>query len=154
MHGIFKWNAEFKALPHFRIIFIEVIIVQDDRLAIDVFNGGHQEGDCRRSGAHGNGQRHRRQHMSRVIFLVQRFVAGNGPASSLDHIHVKAMLFIKAHRLRHDDRCRAGDGNKADIEFCLFRLAKVIQNGGLCLLHWKDGGNSRSKCGAAQHFGE
>src|SRR6476660_5916107 len=58
--------------------------------------------------------RHRRQHMRGVVFLVDGLVADHGPAGGLDDFDVQAVPGIKAERRRHDDRRGAGDRDEAD----------------------------------------
>ena len=57
--------------------------------------------------------------MRGVVFLVQRLVADHRPARGLDHLDVEPVLRVEAHRLRHDDRRRAGDRDEADLEVLL-----------------------------------
>src|SRR5262245_34959941 len=58
--------------------------------------------------------------MRSVVFLVKRLVANDRPARGFDHLDVEAMLGVEAHRLRHDDRRAAGNGDEADLEVLLF----------------------------------
>ncbi len=46
VHRIFERHTELEALPLLGITFIKVIVMQDNRLTIDVFNGRHQERRC------------------------------------------------------------------------------------------------------------
>ena len=69
--------------------------------------------------------RHRRQHMRGVVFLVDGLVADDRPAGGLHHFDIEAVLGIKAQRRRHDDRRRAGDRDEADLQVLLFRRASI-----------------------------
>jgi len=73
-------------------------------------------GDRGRADSQRDRQRHRRQHVGGVVFLVQCLVADHRPAGGLDHLDVEPVLCIKAHRLGHDDRRRAGDRDEADLQ--------------------------------------
>ena len=72
--------------------------------------------------------RHRRQHVRGVVFLVDGLVADHRPAGGLDHLDVEAVLLVEAHRLRHDDRRRAGDRDEADLEVLLLDRAALREH--------------------------
>ncbi len=154
VHRIFERHTELEALPLFGIAFIKMVVMQDNRLPVDVFNCRHQERGRGRTGPHGDGKRHGGEHMRRVIFIVQGLVARNRPARRLDHIDIKTVFLIKAHRLGHNDRCGAGDRNKADIKLGLFRRAQIIKDRRLDLIKRQDRRQCRHHRAAANHFGK
>ena len=78
-----------------------------------------------RADAQRDRERHRREHVGGVVFLVQRLVADHRPAGRLHHLDVEPLLRIEAHRMRHDDRRGAGDGDEADLEVLLLRRAAL-----------------------------
>ena len=63
--------------------------------------------------------RHRRQHVGGVVFLVDGLVADHGPARGLDDFDVEPVLLVEAERRGHDDRRGAGDRDEADLEVLL-----------------------------------
>ena len=75
-------------------------------------------------------ERHRRQHVRGVVFLVDGLVADHRPAGGLDHFDVEAVLGIEAHRRRHDDRRGAGDRDEADLEVLLLERPALREHFG------------------------
>ena len=104
-----------------------VLVRQRDRLAVDVLDGRDAPRDRVRPGAHRDRQRHRAQHVRRVVLAVQRLVADHRPAGGAHDVHVQAVAGVEAHRRRHDDRRRTGDADEADLEILLLR-----RGSGLC----------------------
>ncbi len=127
-----------------------MLYVQRDGLAVDVLHRRHDERHGGGTGAHGHGQRHRRQHVRGVVFLVDGLVAGDRPAGRFNHIHVKAILFIKAHGMGHDDGGGTGDGDKADIQLGLFQGTHFVLNRSLGCFHGEHGGQY-GRGGTATH---
>ncbi len=84
---------------------------------------GHREGDRLRAQPQRNRDRHRRQHVGCVVFLVDGLVADYRPAGGLDHLDVQAVLGIEAERRPHDDRRRAGDRDEAYFQILFLRAA-------------------------------
>ncbi len=120
VHRIVERHRELEALPRLRIALVLVLDRERDRLAVDVFHRRHRVGHRIGADAERDRDRHRREHVGRVVFLVQRLVADHRPARGLDHFDVEAVLRIEAHRVRHDDRRGAGDRDEADLEVLLF----------------------------------
>ena len=116
MHGEIKRNGEFEALPVFGVALVLVLHGERDRLAVDVLNGAERVGNRVRADTHGDGQRHRSQHVRGVVFLVERLVANDRPTGGLHHFNIKAVFLIKAKRVGHNNRRGASDGNKADLQ--------------------------------------
>mmetsp|Transcript_27891 Transcript_27891/g.52158 ORF Transcript_27891/g.52158 Transcript_27891/m.52158 type:complete len:723 (+) Transcript_27891:518-2686(+) len=154
VHRVFEGHAEGEALPLGRVALVEMFVGQHDRLTVDVLDGGHDVGFGHRPGAERHRQGHRGQHVAGVIFARERLVAGHGPAGGLDDLCVQPVAFVKAHRLRHDDRGGAGDRHEADVEIGLFGCAQLVQQGGLGLVHREDGGERGGKGTAAHHAHE
>ncbi len=71
VHRIVERHRELHALPGLRIALVLVLDRQRDRLAVDVLHRRHRVGDRVRAGAHRDRERHRRQHVRRVVFLVE-----------------------------------------------------------------------------------
>jgi len=65
---------------------------QRDALAVDVLDRRYGEWDRLRAEAEGERQRHRREHVGGVVFLVDGLVADYRPAGGLDHIDIEAVL--------------------------------------------------------------
>jgi hypothetical protein len=80
VHRIFERHAEGEALPLLGIALVLVLVVQHDRLAVDVFDGGHDVGGRCRSGAERHGQRHRGQHVAGVILAGSATCRGQRPS--------------------------------------------------------------------------
>ena len=127
VHRIVERHRELDALPVLRIALVLVLDRKRDRLAVDVFDRRHRVGDRIGAGAHGDRDRHRRQHVRGVVFLVDGLVAHHRPAGGLDHFDVEAVLLVEAHRLRHDDRRGAGDRDEADLEVFLLERPALRQ---------------------------
>ena len=72
-------------------------------------------------------ERHRREHVGGVVFLVDGLVADDRPAGGLDHLDVEPVLGVEAHRMRHDDRRGAGDRDEADLQLLLFQRAGALR---------------------------
>jgi hypothetical protein len=122
-----------------------VLVGERDRLAVDVLDGRDGIGNRVRAGAHRDGDRHRRQHVGGVVFLVDGLVADDRPAGGAHHLDVEAVLGIEAQRMRHDDRRRAGDRDEADLEVLLLdgtRLGEGL-GGGADGEEGGDGGGGR-----------
>ena len=119
VHRVVERHRELEAFPGFRIAVVLVLDGQRDGLAVDVLDRRRRVGDRIRADAHRDRQRHRREHVRGVVFLVQRLVADDGPAGGLHHLHVQAVLGVVAHRVRHDDRRGAGDRDEADLQILL-----------------------------------
>src|SRR5258706_14186373 len=64
--------------------------------------------------------------MARVVFLVQHLVADQRPARGFHQLHAQALLAIETERIGHDQRARAGDGDKADLEIFLLGRGLVL----------------------------
>jgi hypothetical protein len=86
-------------------------------------------GDGFEPDAHRDGDRHRRQHVRGVVFLVQHLVADQRPAGGLDHADVEALLLVEAQRVGHDQRAGAGDRDEADLEVLLLQAALFLGHG-------------------------
>ena len=128
VHRIVERHRELEALPRLRIALVLVLDRERDGLAVDVLDRRRGVGDRIRADAQRDRERHRRQHVGGVVFLVDGLVADHRPAGGLDHLDVEAVLRVEAHRLRHDDRRRAGDRDEADLEVLLLdrrRLART-----------------------------
>ncbi|VUD72839.1 hypothetical protein MET9862_03444 [Methylobacterium symbioticum] len=119
---VIERDRELEALPVLRIAVVFVLVGETDRLTVDVLDGRNREGHRVRAEAKGDGERHRRQHVGGVVFLVQRLVAHHRPAGGLHHLNVQALLLVEAHGLGHDDRRSAGDRDEADLEVGLLGL--------------------------------
>ena len=72
-------------------------------------------------------ERHGREHVGGVVFLVDGLVADHRPAGGLHHVDVEPVLGIEAHRVRHDDRRGAGDRDESDLELLLLRRAGTLR---------------------------
>ena len=121
VHRIVEGNGELHALP---ILWVALVLVLDgerDPLPVDVLDRGHGKRDRLCAQAQCDRNRHRRQHVRGVVFLVDGLVADHGPAGGLDDLDVKAVLGVEAERCRHDDRGCAGDRDEADLEILLFQ---------------------------------
>ena len=103
-------------------LHILVLDMQGNGLPIDVFDGRHVERLRDRSDAHRNRQWHRRQHMCRVDFPVDRPISDHRPPGRSFDRRIQTILLIEPQRFRHDDRCGAGDRNEADAQIFLFRF--------------------------------
>ena len=123
VHRVVERHRELEALPRLRIALVLVLDRERDRLAVDVLHRRHGVGDRIGADAERDRERHRRQHVRGVVFLVQRLVADHRPAGGLDHLDVESVLRIEAHRMRHDDRRGAGDRDEADLEVLLLDCA-------------------------------
>ena len=104
VHRVVEGHGELEALPLLRIALVLVLHRERDRLAVDVLDRGHRVGDRLRADAERDRERHRREHVRGVVFLVERLVADHGPARGLHDVDVQALPAVEAHRLRHDDR--------------------------------------------------
>src|SRR5262249_44538546 len=78
-----------------------------------------------RARAERDGERHGREHVSGVIFLVERLVADDCPSRCLDHFNIEAMLAVEPHGMRHDNRGGAGDWNESYLEILLLEGAAL-----------------------------
>ncbi len=116
VHRVIERHRELEALPVLGIALVLVLDRERDGLAIDVLDRRHRVGDRIGPGAERDGERHRREHVGGVVFLVEGLVADHRPARGLDHLHVQAMLAVEPHRMRHDDRRGAGDRDESDLE--------------------------------------
>ncbi len=119
VHREVEGHRELEALPRLRIALVLVLHGERDRLAVDVLHRRHRVGDRVRADAKRDRERHRREHVRRVVFLVQRLVADDRPAGRLDDLNVQPVLLIEAERMRHDDRRGAGDRDEADLQVLL-----------------------------------
>ena len=127
VHRVVERHGELEALPGLRVAPVLVLDRERDRLAVDVLDRGHGVGHRARARAQRDGERHRREHVRGVVFLVQRLVADHRPARGLHHLDVEPVLRVEAHRVRHDDRRRAGDRDEADLELLLLELACALR---------------------------
>ena len=145
VHRVVEGHRELHALPGLRIALVLVLDAQRDGLAVDVLHRRHGVGDGVGAGTQRDGERHRRQHMRGVVFLVQGLVADHRPAGGLDHLHVEAVLGVEAHGMRHDDRRGAGNRNKADLQVLLLRRRGLGEgvDGGAEREELRDGGERR-----------
>jgi hypothetical protein len=84
-------------------------------------------------------QRHRRQHVRRVVFLVDHLVAHHRPAGGLLQGHVQTLLGVETHRTGHDDRRGTGDRDEADLQILLLQRAGFGCQRGRCG-HREEGG--------------
>ena len=119
VHRVVERHRELEAFPVFRIALLLVLDRERDRLAVDVFDRRHRVGNRIGAGAECDRERHRRQHVGGVVFLVERLVADHRPAGGLDHLHIEALLAVEAEWVRHDDRGGASNRNKSDLEIGL-----------------------------------
>ena len=125
MHRVVERDGEPEALPVLRVALVLVLVRERDRLAVDVLDRRHRPRHRVRPDAQRDGDRHRREHVGRVVFLGQRLVADHRPAGRFHHFDVEALLRIEAHRVGHDDRRGAGDGDEADLEVLLFERSTL-----------------------------
>src|SRR5258708_5917736 len=123
VHGIIEGHGELETLPVLRIALVLVLDRKRDRLAVDVLNRRHGVGQRIGAGAHGDGERHRREHVGGVVFLVDGLVADHRPARGLDDFDVEPVLGVKPHRRRHDDPGRPSDREEADLDVFLLQRA-------------------------------
>ncbi|VUD74837.1 hypothetical protein MET9862_05470 [Methylobacterium symbioticum] len=128
VHRVVEGHRELEALPVLRIAPVLVLHRQGDGLAVDVLHRRHRVGLRVRAEAERDRDRHRRQHVSGVVFLVQRLVADHRPAGGLHHLNVQALLLVEAHGLGHDDRRGAGDRDEADLQIGLLRFARLRES--------------------------
>ena len=119
VHRVVEGHRELEALPGLGIALVLVLDGERDGLAVDVLDRRHGVGDRIGADAHRDRERHRREHVGGVVFLVERLVADHGPAGGLHHLHVEAVLGVEAHRVRHDDGRGAGDRDEPDLEVLL-----------------------------------
>ena len=116
VHGKIKRHGKTEALPILWLALFLVLIRKCNRLAIGVFNRCHRP---RHRLRHANAKRHRQrhggEHMRRVIFAGDGFIADHRPARGADDLSIQAVALIEAHGIGHDDRRGAGDGNKPDF---------------------------------------
>ena len=70
MHRIVEGNSEFQTLPLRRVALVLVLQRESDRLAVDVFDCRHRPRLRCSTGAKRDRERHRRQHVRGVVFLV------------------------------------------------------------------------------------
>ena len=116
VHRKIERHGKAEALPILGVALFLVLIGEGNRLAIGVFNRCHRP---RHRLRHANAKRHRQrhggEHMRRVIFARDGFVADHGPTGSADDLHIQAVALIEAHGIGHDDGRRAGDGDEADF---------------------------------------
>ena len=116
VHRIIERHPELEAFPLFRIALVLVLDRERDRLPVDVFDRSHGVGNGLRAHTQRDREGHRREHVRRVVFLVDRLVANDGPACGLHHVDVQTLAAVEAHRLRHDDRRCAGDRNESHFQ--------------------------------------
>ena len=153
VHRIIEGHRKFKTLPVLGIAPVLVLDRERDRLAVDVLDRRHGVGQRIGAGAHGDGERHRGEHVGGVVFLVDGLVADHRPARGLDDFDVEAVLGVKPHRRRHDDRGRAGNRDEADLEVFLLErhaLRKCFGRG----LQWKKLRQRRDRGRSAHRFQE
>ena len=116
MHGKIKRHGKAEALPILGVALFLVLIGKRNGLAIGVFNRRHRP---RHRLRHANAKRHRQrhggEHMRRVIFARDGFIADHGPPGCADDLNIQAVALIEAHGIGHDDGRGAGDGNEADF---------------------------------------
>jgi hypothetical protein len=122
-------HAELHAAPGGGVAAVAVLERQHDRLAVDVLDRGHRPGHGRGADAHGDRQRHRRQHVGGVVLAGHRLVAHDRPAGGLDQLDVEALARVVAHRAGHDDRRGAGDRDEADAQALLLGRAGRLREG-------------------------
>jgi hypothetical protein len=127
VHRVVERHRELEALPGLRIALVLVLHCESDRLAVDVLDRRHGVGHRVRAYAERDRERHGREHVRRVVLLVERLVADHRPARGLDHLDVQAVSCVEAHRVRHDDRRGAGDRDEADLQLLLFRLPGALR---------------------------
>ena len=125
MVRIVEGNREFQTLPGLGIAAILQIHRKADRLTVDVLDRRNREWHAHRAEPHRDRDRHRRQHVGGVVFLVDGLVADDRPAGGLDHVNVELLLGIEAERMGHDDRGCAGDRDEADRELGLFQRTRL-----------------------------
>ncbi len=125
VHRVIEGHRELETLPVPGIALVLVLDRERDRLAVDIFDRRHGVGQRIGARAHGDGERHRGEHVRGVVFLVDGLVANHRPARGLDDFDVEAVLGVKPHRRRHDDRGGAGDRNEADLEVLLLQRAAL-----------------------------
>ena len=125
VHGVVEGHRELEAFPDLRIVLVLVLGGERNGLAVDVLDRRHGVGHRVRAGTERDRQRHRREHMGGVVFLVERLVADDGPAGGLDHLHVQSVLAVEAHGMGHDDRRGAGDRDESDLEILLLDRAAL-----------------------------
>ena len=140
MHGVIKGHTKLKALPVLRIAVVFVLQTQGNGLAVDVLNGGHIHGRGVGTEPHADGQRHGRQKVRRVIFLVDHLVANQGPARRFGHFHIQALLAVEAQGVRHDEGRGAGDWNETNLQVWFFKRSFFLRHG-LQTGHWQHAGN-------------
>ena len=128
VHRIVERDGELHALPVLRIALVLVLHGKRDALPVDVLDRRHREGNRIGAQPQRDRDRHRRQHVRGVVFLVDGLVADHRPAGGLHHFDVEAVLGIEAERRGHDDRRRAGDRNEADLEVLLLGCASLREN--------------------------
>lgn len=150
VHRVLEGHAEGEAAPLRGVALVLMVVVQHDRLAVDVLDGRGNEVPRTGAGAQGHGQRHRRQHVGGVVVVVERVVADQRPAGGLDHVDVEAVALVEAHGVGHDDRRGAGDGDEAHVQAGLLQRAEVLLDGRLDGVHREQGGQGRGH-GAAPH---
>ena len=145
VHRIVERNGELHALPVLRIALVLVLHGERDALPVDVLDRRHREGNRIGAQPQRDRDRHRRQHVRGVVFLVDGLVADHGPAGGLHHLDVEAVPGIEAERRRHDDRRRTGDRNEAYLEILFLRRAGFCENfgRGLDRKELRDGGERR-----------
>jgi hypothetical protein len=117
-----------------------------DRLAVDVLDCGHGMGHRLRACAERNGERHGREHVRGVVFLIEGLVTDHRPARGFNHLDVETLFRIKAHRVRHDDRRGASDRNETHLKSRLLDFACALCK---CLL----GGAQREEGRDRRHRG-
>ena len=129
MHGVIKRHPKLEALPVLGIAIVFVLQAQGNGLAIDVLNGRHIHGRGIGAEPHADGQGHGRQEMRRVIFLVDHLVANQSPACCFGHLHIQALLAVKAQRVRHDERRSASNWNETNFQIRFFKRPFVLSHG-------------------------
>jgi len=126
VHRIFERHTEFEAFPVLRVLFVLVLIRENDGLPVRIHIRDHAPVLRSRTKAHGHGSRHWREKMRGVIFAVHAFVARHGPAGSLDNIHLETVLLIEFQGVTGNDRRGAGNWYKADFKFFLLQVLHGI----------------------------
>ena len=136
-----------------RIAPVLVLDMQHDGVAVDVLEAGNIRIGRGRSDAERHRQGKCQNDVGSIELGIDQFIADQRPSRRSNQVDVEALALILAHGMRQQQRRGAGDRNEADVEFGLFRLARLLRQGlaGLERKQFRDGAKSR---GGADGFQE